>query len=64
VRYTAAKPKGPVLKNTFSEAVATLTEKKGLVTSKFWGWCACIPHMVSDGVGLPVRMAAQLRMCF
>ena len=35
------KPKGPVLKNTFSEAVATLTAKQGFVTPNFWGLCAC-----------------------
>ena len=65
VRYTAAKPRGPVLENTFSEAVAILTEKQDFVSSKFWGlvrlhW----PRMVSGGMGLPARMAARLRTCF
>ena len=63
--YTAAKPRGPVLENTFSEAVAILTEKQDFVSSKFWGlvrlhW----PRMVSGGMGLPARMAARLRTCF
>lgn len=31
----APKPKGPVRKNTFSEAVAAPTEKRGFVTPKF-----------------------------
>ena len=62
--YTAAKPRGPVLENTFSEAVAILTEKQDFVSSKFWGlvrlhW----PRMVSGGMGLPARMAARLRTC-
>lgn len=35
------KPKGPVRKNTFSEAVAAPTEKRGFVTPNFWGLCAC-----------------------
>ena len=35
------KAKAPVLKNTFSEAVATLTAKQGFVTPNFWGLCAC-----------------------
>ena len=63
--YTAPKPRGPVLENTFSEAVAILTEKQDFVSSKFWGlvrlhW----PRMVSGGMGLPARMAARLRTCF
>ena len=54
-----------MLENTFSEAVAILTEKRDFVSSKFWGlvrlhW----PRMVSGGMGLPARMAARLRTCF
>ena len=54
-----------MLENTFSEAVAILTEKQDFVSSKFWGlvrlhW----PRMVSGGMGLPARMAARLRTCF
>lgn len=62
-RYTARKPKGPVFETTFSEAVATPTDKRGFVTPKFWGWCVCTAIMVSGGMGLPVRMAARLRTC-
>ena len=35
--YTAAKPKGPVLKNTFEPAVATPTDKRSFVMPKFLG---------------------------
>ena len=63
--YTAPKLKSLVLENTFSEAVAILTEKQDFVSSKFWGlvrlhW----PRMVSGGMGLPARMTARLRTCF
>ena len=35
------KAKAPVRRNTFSEAVAAPTEKRGFVTPNFWGLCAC-----------------------
>lgn len=61
----ASRTSGPVLQNTTSEAVATPTDKRGFVSSKFQGlvrlrW----PYMVSGGMGLPARMAARLRTCF
>jgi hypothetical protein len=64
-RYNARKPKGPVLQNTLSEAVATSTVKRGFVTSKFWA-LRIFAHrfMVTGGMGLPARMAARLRTCF
>ena len=37
----APKAKAPVRKNTFSEAVAAPTDKRGFVMPKFWGRCAC-----------------------
>lgn len=60
-----AKPKGPVLENTISVAVATSAVKRGFVSSKFWV-LRTFAHrfMVSGGMGLPVRMAARLRTCF
>ena len=62
--YTAAKPRGPVLVTPHSEAVQTPTDKRGFVTSKFWGLVRLRnPFMVSGGMGLPVRMAARLRAC-
>ena len=35
--YTAAKPRGPVRKNTTSKAFATPTDKRGFVMPKFLG---------------------------
>ena len=63
--YNAHKPKGPVLQNTLSEAVATPTDKRGFVTSRFWA-VRTFAHrfMVMGGMGLPARMAARLRTCF
>lgn len=59
-----AKAKALVIETTFSEAVATPTEKRGFVSSKFLGLVrlrrSC---MVLGGMGLPVRMAARLRTC-
>ena len=60
-----SKPKGPVLQNTFGQAVAAPTDKRGFVMLKFLElvrlhW----PRMVMGGVGLPVSMAARLRTCF
>lgn len=46
------KPKGPVLKNTFSEAVAAPTEKRGFVTPNLWGWCACTASLFWSVVGV------------
>ena len=62
--YTARKPKGPVLENTTSEAVAAPTDKRGFVVPNFRGWRTCAASMVSGGMGLPARMAARLRTCF
>lgn len=63
--YTCRKPRGPVLENTISVAVATSTVKRGFVSSKFWA-LRTFAHrfMVLGGMGLPVRMAARLRTCF
>lgn len=59
-----AKAKALVIETTFSEAVATPTEKRGFVSSKLLGLVrlrrSC---MVLGGMGLPVRMAARLRTC-
>lgn len=64
--YISRKPRGPVLQNTISVAVATSTDKRGFVSSKFWGLVRMYasPLMVMGGMGLPVRMAARLRTCF
>ena len=59
----APKPKGPVRSNTFSEAVAAPTEKRGFVSPKFSRCRHSGIGMVSGGMGLPVRMAARLRTC-
>ena len=65
LRYTAPKPRGPVLQNTKSKAVATPTGKRGLVTPKFWGLVRlhCSP-LVSGGMGQAARLAARLWTCF
>lgn len=51
-RYTAAKPKGPVLVTPHSEAFATPCDKRGFVMPRFWG---LVRHAVSSlmvtGVG-------------
>ena len=60
----APKPRGPVRSNTFSEAVAAPTEKRGFVSPKFSRCRHSGIGMVSGGMGLPVRMAARLRTCF
>ena len=77
LRYTAPVLKSMVLENTKSKAVATPTDKRGLVTPKFWGlvrlhW----PHMVSGEMGLSypnskdrgrslsARTPARLQACF
>ena len=59
----APKPKGPVCEDTFSEAVAAPTEKRGFVSSEFSRCRHSGIGMVSGGMGLPVRMAARLRTC-
>ncbi len=46
------KPKGPVRRNTFSEAVAAPTEKRGFVTPNFWGWCVCTVSLFWGVVGV------------
>ena len=60
----APKPKGPVCEDTFSEAVAAPTEKRGFVSSEFSRCRHSGIGMVSGGMGLPVRMAARLLTCF
>ena len=63
--YTAPKPKGPVLVTPHSEAVQTPTDKRGLVTPKFWGLVRlhCSP-LVSGGMGQAARLAARLWTCY
>ena len=65
LRYTAPKPRGPVLENTFGKAVQTPTDKRGLVTPKFWGLVRlhCSP-LVSGGMGQAARLAARLWTCY
>lgn len=65
IRYTAAKPKGPVLENTISSAVAAPTDKRGFVMPKFSAsaYLRSIP-MVLGQMGLPARMVARLSSCF
>ena len=46
------KAKAPVLKNTFSEAVAAPTEKRGFVTPNLWSWCACTASLFWSVVGV------------
>ena len=65
LRYTAPKPRGPVLQNTKSKAVATPTGKRGLVTPKFWGLVR--PHrslLVLGGMAEAVTPGARLNPCF
>lgn len=63
--YISRKPRGPVLQNTLSEAVATSTVKRGFVSSKFWGLVRlCRALMVTGEMGLSVRTPARLRTCF
>lgn len=63
------KPKGlglknPVCEDTFDSAVAALTEKKGFVSSKFWGLVRLHGfHMVYGGMGHTARLAAWLNPC-
>lgn len=53
-----------VLQNTFSEAVASPTDKRAFVTSKFWGLVRLHRPMVSGEMGISARTAARLRTCF
>ena len=46
------KAKAPVLKNTFSEAVAAPTDKRGFVTPNLWSWCACTASLFWSVVGV------------
>lgn len=46
--YIASKPRGPVRKNTISEAVATSTDKRGFVMPKFLG----LVHLTAPVCGL------------
>lgn len=62
--YTSPVLKSMVIETTFSEAVASPTDKRAFVTPKFWGLVRLRhPSMVSGGMGLPARMAARLRTC-
>lgn len=65
LRYTAPVLKSMVLQNTFGKAVQTPTDKRGLVTPKFWGLVRlhCSP-LVSGGMGQAARLAAWLFPCF
>ena len=65
LRYTAPVLKSMVLENTFGKAVQTPTDKRGLVTPKFWGLVRlhCSP-LVSGGMGQAARLAAWLFPCF
>lgn len=65
-RYTAGKPRGPVLQNANEPAVATSTEKRGFVTPIFLGLVyLCTPvALVSGGMGLSARLTARLVPCF
>ena len=61
----APKPNGPVLENTFGKAVSTPTDKRGLVTPKFWGLVR--PHrspLVLGGMAEAVTPGAWLYPCF
>ena len=52
-------------KNTFGSAVATPTDKRGLVTPKFWGLVR--PHrslLVLGGMAEAVTPGARLNPCF
>ena len=63
--YNSAKPRGPVLENTFSEAFATPNDKRGFVMSKILAVRTFAQSlMVSGGMGLSVRTPAWLRTCF
>lgn len=46
------KAKAPVRRNTFSEAVAAPTDKRGFVTPNFWGWCVCTALRFRGVVGV------------
>jgi hypothetical protein len=63
-RYHSRKPKGPVLVTPFLEAVATPTEKRGFVTSKFCGVVHHHPITVLGGMGRTVTPPARLRACY
>lgn len=63
--YIDRKPRGPVLENTLSVAIATPIDKRGFVMPKFRGWVRLhLPSRVMGEMGLPVRMAARLLTCF
>ena len=51
-RTIHTKAKAPVLKNTFSEAVAAPTDKRGFVTPNLWSWCACTASLFWSVVGV------------
>lgn len=46
------KAKAPVRKNTFSEAVAAPTDKRGFVMPRFWGQCVCTALWFRGVVGV------------
>ena len=65
MRYTARKPRGPVLENTTPTEVATPTCKRGFVTSKFLARVRLhLVLMVSGGMGRTATSPARLLACF
>lgn len=59
--YTAPKPRGPVFETTSKPAVRTSTDKRGFVTSKFWGLVRLQPpYAFTGGMGTSVRTATRL----
>ena len=64
--YTAAKPRGPVRRNTIDSEVATPTLKRSFVMPKFSGVVRLqhCPYGYGAWWGLPVRMSARLVPCF
>ena len=58
------KPKDPVLNTPLNQRLHTPTDKRGLVTSKFWGVVRLrCPRMVSGGMGRTARPPARLVPC-
>lgn len=63
--YIHIKPRGPVCRNTKSEAVATSTVKRGFVSSKFWGLVHLRQSLAVAGeMELSVRTLARLLTCY
>lgn len=62
--HNAPESKDLVCDDTFSEAVATPTDKRGFVSPKFWGLVRRHrPATVSGGMGKRATCAARLRTC-